>query len=369
MQKKVENRRSFIRNVGKTLFSFTVVGFIAGSPLHIVAQTDVTCGDGNPDDACKKSPVGGGWVRSVDANCGVSKDPDESCESTPLGTVTDPDKNCGQPSKGGVPTSGPKGNDTDEHCGEYLASGDVDPDDNCSISLMPKPASDPDGSCELIEGAKDNSCGDCDDHHDTDDNCGETLSNGKIDEDELCGHQHAVGGTEDEVCMQKLGKDSGCGVHKAAYSIFAFNDPDQSCGTQFSTVDMNCSAKSKATDETCTETPIAMPATTSPDEKCSLTDHDGQCSRYDQDESCSKTSKDESCGIVKLTGGIAHDPDEFCGSGNGEKDESCGTFYKTQADLLGLFPTRDPDENCGNGGASDNSKNEPVGGACPLGTG
>ncbi len=169
-------------------------------------------------------------------------------------------------------------------------------DERCRATPGVENSSDPDGSCGLqtpTGSEADNSCGDCDDNHDSDNNCGGTDSaTGAKDPDDDCGHQSIIGGQQDATCNSK-DNDEGCGSHHADYSG-TWSDADENCST--TNTDANCNTNT--TDSTCNQT--SNPSTTSPDEKCGKKDNDEACGRYDNDESCGLTSgeRDEECGTT-----------------------------------------------------------------------
>ena len=291
------SRRTFVRKVGKTLLSLTVVGSVATFPKMALA-----CGEGTSDSNC------GGWW-TTDANCGVSGDRDESC-GTWMGSPTT-DANCGKSTTGGG-TGGPNGTDMDEACSTSVN------DENCSIAQIPNNGTagpDVDESCGkwFVTHNPDQSCGDCDDNHQSDEHCGQQLPRGGIDPDDLCGHQSMIGGTPDAACSATV-QDVGCGTHTTHYGG-TWTDTDQSCaGPTGPDADRNCAALTN--DSTCGDP--SNPSTTSPDENCSTTDMDEACSRYDKDESCGVgNTPDEACGKMWIgTWGIGswhHDPDNNCG--------------------------------------------------------
>jgi hypothetical protein len=291
---------------------------------NLVHAQSSGCGSGTPDENC-----GNG---NADQNCGETltsggTDTDEAC------SATDTDENCGKPlaSGGTDPDEGCSATDTDENCGKPLASGGTDPDEgcsatdndeNCQASQLPNPGQDIDQNCSDESTDPDQSCGDCDDTHHSDQHCGIDNPGGETDADDLCGHQSNIGGDTDNVCSTEEA-DVGCGTHKAKYGTLPFNDEDEHCG-QMGDPDMNCGDPGETSDENCNAP--ANPSTTSPDERCSATDVDEACSRYDADESC----------------------------GNGNADEACGTYKNP---IPGFPDFKDNDDNCGNGTDADDSEN------------
>lgn len=199
----------------------------------------------------------------------------------------------------------PCGNgNSDSACSATLNDG------NCFIKQLPGSAKDPDQNCSATSVDRDQSCGDCDDHHESDEHCSSSLKGGGADPDEMCGHAHVFGLDEDNNCSKSV-PDVGCGVHNTSYA-WTPNDPDQHCPapapdnldcTNAQGVDTNCNAKT-------------FPSTTSPDEKCgtsvgNVTDWDSACSLYDADESCgANNTEDEACGT--FPGPIENDPDGYC---------------------------------------------------------
>jgi hypothetical protein len=296
------SRRTFIRNVGKTVLSITVVGIVVGSP-----QIARACGEGVSDSNC-------GNNYDADNNCGVSSDSDNNCGTN---SQQSNDMNCGNASSGGVATGGPNGTDQDEAC----TPSSSDSDSNCSIAQVPVGGVDEDQSCNTGGSDTDQSCGDCDDNHNTDEHCGQTTTGTTVDSDDLCGHQHWLGGSQDQACSATV-NDVGCGTHKTEYGG-QWNDPDQNC-TSTNPIDMNCS--SAVMDSNCGE--ASNPSTTSPDENCNnSSDHDEACSRYDKDQSCGMNySKDEACGTTTIK--WVSDPvdaDENCGKIATDPDSASST--------------------------------------------
>jgi hypothetical protein len=264
------------------------------------------------------SNCGSNWFGGPsDANCGIGKDPDNNCGTW---NSSSNDGNCGKPSSGGVSTGGPNGTDQDEACTTSVV------DNNCSINQVPNngAGADVDGSCGNVYMNPDESCGDCDDNHQSDEHCGKPIAGGK-DPDDLCGHQHYTeifGESQDGVCSTTE-SDAGCGAHTTQYGG-TWVDPDQHCsGTTGASADRNCSTLSN--DDTCAA--LSNPSTTSPDENCSLSDSDDACSRYDKDESCSMNySKDDACGTTTIK--WVSDPiddDENCGRTASDPDSASST--------------------------------------------
>jgi hypothetical protein len=199
--KEQTSRRSFIKRIGNAVFSVTVVGWIAMSPKIAYA-----CGEGVSDSNCGSNWFGG----SSDANCGIGEDPDNNCGTW---NSSSNDGNCGNPSSGGVSTGGPNGTDQDEACTTSVV------DSNCSINQVPNngTGADVDESCGNVYMNPDESCGDCDDNHQSDEHCGKPMAGGK-DPDDLCGHQHYTeifGESQDGVCSTTE-SDAGCGAHTTA---------------------------------------------------------------------------------------------------------------------------------------------------------
>ena len=247
---------------------------------------------------------------------------------------------------------------TDQGCGlethSSPGSGMYEDDESCGV------ASDPD-----------NACGDCDDSHDTDQGCGQTASAAPgetYDSDELCGHPHIIGGTEDSACNLPSGAgvepDRGCGTHDTPYTWGGtFEDPDQSCDTtnpegEFNP-DRDCGAEEF--DASCGEKPGLYAA--DPDEDCGLLDPDDSCGNlaspnsnpaYDKDSSCGLPgdipSHDAACGATAedSLGGTSIDFDEACKDGNApgtywDQDQGCGVEYNEP--LSSVYP--DEDNACG----------------------
>ena len=288
---------------------------------------------------------------------------------TPTAHADDPDCATGTPTAVG---------DRDASCndgGGIFGGIGGEPDEGCAISSPASGASgkDEDQNCQPSGGLgydPDDSCGDCDDNHDTDDTCGNSHGGpgGGSERDELCGHQHfGPLGNEDANCNKDQGGgvtsiDEGCGRHNTSYGGY-WTDTDQHCnpaeipGTS-ATADQNCA--SQQADAWCG---VNRPAySTSPDEVCGLVnqggglvDRDSACGQsgsiggskaYDMDESCKTYTPDpvdEACG-AKAFG--AYDADENCGrlvpaTGLTDVDEACG--------LTGVLQPEDQDNNCGGG--------------------
>jgi len=269
-------RRRFIRKVGAGLVSITVVDLLFG------IRPAFACGEGISDATC------GGSAYNADENCGVSGDSDNNCGTNAQNSN---DMSCGKSTSGYATAVPPNGTDSDEAC----MSASSDSDSNCGISYNPTPNVDVDNSCNTGGGDTDQSCGDCNDNHQTDNHCGEQLTGGGTDSDELCGHQHLLGqGTTDSVCNANV-PDVGCGTHSNDYSpLLDWTDEDEYCST--TNEDRNCSATTS--DSTCGAS--HSPSSTSPDENCSATDADEPCSLYDRDESCGNGNADEACGITTV---------------------------------------------------------------------
>jgi hypothetical protein len=251
------DRRQFIRQAGKVVFSIFVLDVVHATTL---AQYDPPCSATATDSSCSST--------DEDQHCGQTsgtppvKDPDQSCNATPAGS-TDQNCNVSQQTK----TTGAS-HDEDQHCG--------------------------------VGGAADQACGDCDDNHDSDEHCNKPLAGGGTDSDELCGHQHVFSGSQDQVCSATA-PDQGCGSHDGGYGFGGtdFDDPDQHCNPSATpaVADQNCS--SQTSDSNCNS--ATNGSTTSPDEKCSsgsgaTADQDAACGHYDKDESCNATNTDEGCG-------------------------------------------------------------------------
>ncbi|QDV52351.1 hypothetical protein [Gimesia fumaroli] len=273
------SRRRFIRKVGGATFAITLFD-IADFSMNVAAAAG--CGSGTSDAACN------------------------------TGSPATPDSNCGQTASPGFNTSGPNGMDHDEACSA------TDNDGNCQMSQLPNAGNEVDENCSATSIDADQNCGDCDDHHQTDEHCSKGLATGGTDPDEMCGHQHNIGLAEDQNCSATV-TDVGCGVHTTSYGG-TDRDTDQHCVG--GNADMNC-ASSAGVDSNCNAS--TFPSNTSPDERCgtvagATTDYDAACSHYDADESCSSTSTDESCGT-------------FPGPFNDNTDEHCPSPSQDQSDV------------------------------------
>ncbi len=286
------SRREFVRRAGKAILAITVVDVVAGYPRDALAAG---CFENPPDANCGET--------ENDGHCGLAGDADQACGTISL------DANCGNSTASGT-TAGPDGTDQDEACAANCA------DNNCGIAQLPNSGvdTDVDESCALPAGSGDQSCGDCDDNHETDEHC-----NVNGDTDELCGHQHGDfiinGGITTDDCCSATVPDAGCGTHTTEYGN-TDADIDQHCGDP--NPDMDCSKHPSGADANCNAT--SNPSTTSPDEHCGVNDPDDACSHYDADESCVSGPKDDACGMTTIEGlpdpkdnddhcGVAGDPD------------------------------------------------------------
>ncbi len=364
------DRREFIATAIKGIAGLTLIGVF--SPLSLLAATG--CDIPNCPDTCSSCDTGAcdatcdtaaGCDSAVACDVATGCDNSSACDipsgcdlAAPDGcskTVTDThcsptsvrDSNCGNGNK-------------DAHCGGY-DNGSFDKDDNCNkeAATYDKDNScysggnhaNTDNSCELnstdancyIRQAvnsndhdetcstthPDNSCGDCDDNHDTDEHC---AVNG--DPDGLCGHQHGDvpfynGGVSTDQNCSATSVDGGCGTHTTSYGN-TDTDIDESCTATIPSSDANCS--NLTSDSTCGST-RANPSTTSPDEKCGnvvngVKDDDGACGHYDADESCGNGNVDSACGKTNIEGlPDPVDPDGNCGI-NGDPDNSNDYNYK-----------------------------------------
>jgi hypothetical protein len=176
-------RREFIKRVGAFVFSLTLLS--QAKPL--LASCDGEC-DGTPPDTSCDSPG------ESDGSCGWW-DGDGGCGAG------ERDNNCGDSTS----------RDTDQNC-----------EPPCSDTY------DPDGDCNMLGDSNDASCGDCDDNHDTDNNCARPAPGD--DADNLCGHPHNIGLDEDDNCTTTHGPDSYCGTYSFDYQWFGpITDTDQAC--------------------------------------------------------------------------------------------------------------------------------------------
>lgn len=230
-------------------------------------------------------------------------------------------------------------------------------DGSCYITGAPNITHDPDDDCGFRMEV-DQACGDCDDNHDTDQNCANTV--GPIrDRDELCGHQHfnipfTDTYDDDNRCARlapgftdRYMPDEGCGIHRSAYNDSSV-DPDGAVGLTMVDgsvhVDQNCA--SQANDATCGQNPPAYGS--SPDENCKR-------GPYDPDQGCGSGGSgtqgtnnydiDEACGKAGQGGTPPYDKDEGCGGGASAGGGLVGGWDTDNACQVG--PPYDKDENCG----------------------
>lgn len=260
-QRQLPERRSVIKKIGGTVFTFSVIGvFGAGSGAQ-QANQEVR---GGTIAHCLHDDEGSGCAQE-DQSCGGGQE-DQSCELVPGAS-----------------------SETAQHS----------PDENCG------------------SGDQDNACGDCNDDHDTDQNCG--TGSGQ-DTDELCGHAHYATGAEDQACSA-TNADAGCGDHNTTYNVDTFNDTDEHCDqnlTPGTTADSDQNCAGQVADATCG---VHTPAySTSPDEMCSSTEYDGACGPGGSLNSDPAYDRDESCNGSAAAGSV----DESCGAGGWlDGDEAC----------------------------------------------
>lgn len=310
-----QSRRQLIKNIGTLVFGLTLVDRTA----RRVSACPPPCNSPGDNDANCNSPG------DHDAGCG-NGNTDEGCSST------ESDENCH--------TNGPGGGegDEDQSCGELGA---------------------------------DEGCGDCNDAHDTDDNCGEPLGGG-TDPDAMCGHAHfwPKPPDKDNCCQNPGDNDQGCGTHNGPIGNDG-NDPDQGCQTDPGPppidTDRNCTGEES--DEYCNTN---GQNTSTPDEHCQQSpsyDEDQECEQwFDEDEACghSDTDQDQGCGGLDTSSETNQsDADQNCGGTIGgetyDSDDRCG--------LDGHLGTHQPDQACGNnipGGGTDPDERCGMSGPWPL---
>lgn len=269
-----KSRRQFIKNIGGLMFGLTLVDRTARQILACPPP----CNSPGDNDANCKNPG------DHDAGCG-NGNTDEGC------STSEPDENCHTKDPGDG-----KG-DKDQHCTENGNDADA-------------------------------GCGDCNDKHDDDEHCGESLGEG-TDPDEMCGHAHVVGIDTDDNCKNADDNDQGCGTHTGPWGTQ--EDADEGCDPGPPDTDKNCTGEES--DIYC-DTNGAN--TSTPDEHCGTDpeDHDSACELYfDTDESCTASSGndiDESCGGLdtSVPGIKKSDEDQNCGHDFGggvfDHDDRCG---------------------------------------------
>ncbi len=302
-------RREFLRNLSTTTFAFVALGSFGGAP----GGGGVIGGGAGPG----AGGVAGGRVAKPGKPKPLCMDDDDEADNTDTDCIGH-----------GVPTE--EGEDRDSSC------GDGEADESCSISSTEGGSgNDVDQNCGTATGGGnvdgDNACGDCDDDHDADGSCNQSVG-GSTDSDEMCGHAHLPGGgiDEDQTCSATTA-DNGCGNHDTVYN--EVNDPDQHCPdgvTPGTTQDSDQNCTGQVADATCAANPPAYAS--SPDEMCSSTEIDGACGNggsagynpaYDEDASCGGAGlgeqSDQSCGSTVYT---LEDEDENCSTA--DADEGCG---------------------------------------------
>jgi len=251
-----QSRRQFIKNIGGLIFGLTLVDRTARQLL-----------------ACPQ--------------CNSPGDNDTNCNSP-----GDSDAGCGNGNK-------------DEGCSAS------EPDENCHANGPGNGEGDKDQSCGEL-GA-DEGCGDCNDAHDTDDNCGQPL-NGGNDPDEMCGHAHTIGIDTDNNCQNVGDSDQGCGRHNGS-GTSPVTDEDEGCNPGHPDTDQNCIGQDS--DDNCNTN---GENTSTPDEHCQ------QSPSYDTDQACEQW----------------FDEDEACGHSGTDMDQCCGG-----EDHSAPWPVSDEDQNCG----------------------
>ena len=190
-----QSRREFVRRIGTAVFSIAIVD-VAHEMTAPKAMANLACGTANtPDSAC------GGISGNTDANCvGQGGDQDNNCNPGGLIYTADIDQNCSKAAATGAPKAGPGKTDPDDHCSAKFR------DLNCGIA-QGKGSGVLDKGESCSKTVTDNSCGDCDDMHQSDQTCGNMVG-GVVDPDNLCGHAHWRGppggltnqGDEDQAC-------------------------------------------------------------------------------------------------------------------------------------------------------------------------
>jgi hypothetical protein len=181
---------------------------------------------------------------------------------------------------------------------------------------------------------------------------------GALDTDQMCGHVHFVGMSEDQVCNQpnsaqpgSVYADRGCGVHSTAYHPNPITDVDQSAGQIVDGVvhpDANCTTMT--TDATCGTNQPAY--SSSPDEHCSQSPYEadeacgtsgtGASNAYDRDQACRPAGPggappadvDQGCGAGATAWGMGDfDTDNACSAGpTYDHDQLCQTQAETDID-------------------------------------
>jgi len=336
-------RRDFFRYIGSFLFGATLVDrtarqVLASPPCQYQGDQDDACdspgdndqgcGYGNTDEGCTNS----GWWYNEDQNCAYER----------VGGKDDNDGACGV------------SNDEDNAC-HRRAPGIDNGDEDQSCTQMSGPSLN-----------EDQGCGDCNDNHDKDNNCGESLGGSTVDSDQMCGHAHTSpwGGDADNNCKVSGNPDSGCGSHNGPVGN-DWTDPDQGCQSNPepppADTDLNCTGE--ASDSKCEP---GAGNTSIPDEHCSGTegsyDRDQACEEFfDEDEVCSaegNTDVDEGCGGEDrsgLTSSFQSDPDQNCAeelpAEGYDEDSQCGLRSGSASP-----PLREPDDGCGTakpGGGTD----------------
>lgn len=232
-----------------------------------------------------------------------------------------------------------------------------------------------DSTCGGTVASTDEACGDCDDHHDKDQNCAVNMG-GTLDTDQMCGHVHFMGMSHDQVCGQanpampgNVYADAGCGIHSTSYHPNPIQDNDQAAGQMVDGAvhaDRNCTTMSS--DQTCGTNQPAYGS--SPDEHCGRTP-------YDPDESCGTSGngnnaydRDQSCGQAGPGGAPPYDADQGCGSGASswgmgdfDTDNACAATPQYDHDQLCASQAEtDIDQSC-----SKNPANWDTDNSCKVG--
>ena len=313
-------RRGILTTIGAVAFGFTAIGGFGGSAAWSKDQVGPVCTE--LDTACT-------------ANC-------KDSAQEPVPDVRDIDEvpACQGPD-GDCDAAAPVTSGRDQSCTDGSESGERETDEACQ--LVPSPnkaesAKDTDESCGGEAKDPDEACGDCNDNHDTDQNCGNEV-NGATDSDQLCGHASYLNPdpsdgekNSDQACRDAEDVDEGCGTQGATYAK-PYVDTDNACdlvkqGATEKNPDRSCIGEE--TDQFCGQNVPKFGS--SPDESCTTSGSDEGCGQtfdpsYDADEGCSQTNADESCGkgpgSAPIGSGNTFNEDEHCSQQN--TDQGCGT--------------------------------------------
>lgn len=301
-------RRQFIRKMGTSVFTVTVMNVLHLAPSAYGAQ----CGGGVTDWSCGPATYGYYYLYPAE--------PDQNCnqpDPTHPGW-TDPDTHCSATASDAscrpvqIPSTGPQ---ADEHCSVN------NPDQGCSIAQNTGPGDengdhDADAHCSAQGSSADSCCGDCEDNHQTDSHCGQAEGGG-TDADELCGHTTGSLGVfwvqPDGACGKSGAVDSSCGAYDLPFSSVTPTDFDNTCGVS-GNPDQWCNRLvNPGPDETCARP--TNPSSSSPDEYCGTAGSaDAACGHYDPDAGCSACDPDNGCGWKYLINSVQWiiDPDDAC---------------------------------------------------------